>query len=107
MQAQALLDARGVPVRVVSMPSTTVFDAQDAAWRRAVLGRHGPRIAVEAGSSRLWAAYGCTAVLGLDQFGESAPGPQLMQALGFHAEHLAALVSQEIEREPQFVRSSN
>ncbi|NDY93556.1 transketolase [Ideonella livida] len=107
LQAQALLDARGLPVRVVSMPSTTVFDRQDAAWRQSVLGRHGPRVAVEAGSSKLWAAYGCSAVLGLDRFGESAPGPALMQALGFTPEHLAALVAEEIGREPQIERSSN
>jgi transketolase len=107
MQAQALLDARGLPVRVVSMPSTTVFDAQDRAWRQSVLGRHAPRVAVEAGSSRLWAAYGCSAVLGLDRFGESAPGPELMKALGFSAEHLAALVEEVAQAEPQIERSSN
>ena len=107
MQAQALLDARGLPVRVVSMPSTTVFDAQDRAWRQSVLGRHAPRVAVEAGSSRLWAAYGCAAVLGLDRFGESAPGPELMRALGFSAEHLAALVEEVVQAEPQIERSSN
>ena len=107
MQAQALLDARGLPVRVVSMPSTTVFDRQDGAWRQAVLGRRLPRVAVEAGSSRLWAAYGCTAVLGIDRFGESAPGPALMKAYGFTAEHLAALVIEEVEGEPHIERSSN
>ncbi|MBQ0961562.1 transketolase [Ideonella sp. 4Y11] len=107
MQAQALLDERGLAVRVVSMPSTSVFDQQDAAWRQSVLGRHLPRVAVEAGSSKLWAAYGCSAVLGIDRFGESAPGPTLMKAFGFTADHLAALVAEEIEREPQIERSSN
>ena len=107
MQAQALLDQRELPVRVVSMPSTSVFDRQDADYRREVLGTHGPRIAVEAGATRLWAAYGCTAVLGLDHFGESAPGPELMKALGFTAEHLAGLVADEVEREPHIERSSN
>ena len=107
MSAQRLLDARGVPVRVVSMPSTSVFDRQEATWRSAVLGRGLPRIAVEAGSTRLWGAYGCTAVLGLDRFGESAPGPALMQALGFTPEHLAELVEGEIDGEAQILRSSN
>ncbi|MDE2628479.1 MAG: transketolase [Burkholderiales bacterium] len=107
MAAQALLDAREMPVRVVSMPSTSVFDRQDRAYRQSVLMASLPRVAVEAGSSRLWAAYGCSAVLGIDRFGESAPGPELMKAYGFSAEHLAELVLDEIEREPKIERSSN
>ena len=107
MQAQALLDARGLPVRLVSMPSTSVFDRQDRAYRLSVLLADRPRIAVEAGSSKLWAAYGCTAVLGIDGYGESAPGPELMKAYGFTPEALADLVAGEIVREPQIERSSN
>ena len=107
MQAQALLDARGLPVRVVSMPSTSVFDRQDRTYRLSVLLADRPRIAVEAGSSKLWAAYGCTAVLGIDGYGESAPGPELMKAYGFTPEALADLVAGEIVREPQIERSSN
>ena len=93
-------------VQTCALP-ISVFDAQDRAWQQAVLGRHAPRVAVEAGSSRLWAAYGCSAVLGLDRFGESAPGPELMKALGFSAEHLAALVEEVAQAEPQIERSSN
>ncbi|PXW94514.1 transketolase [Sphaerotilus hippei] len=100
MAAQQLLDQQGVPVRVVSMPSSTVFDRQDTAWRQAVLPPGPPRIAVEAGVTPPWAAYGCTAVLGLDRYGESAPGPELMQALGFTAAHLVELVRAEVARCP-------
>ncbi len=107
MAAQQLLDAQGLAVRVVSMPSTSVFDRQDRSYRLSVLMADRPRVAVEAGSSRLWAAYGCTAVLGLDHFGESAPGPALMAALGFTAENLARMVADEVSREPQIERSSN
>ena len=107
MAAQQLLDAEGLAVRVVSMPSTSVFDRQDRSYRLSVLMADRPRVAVEAGSSRLWAAYGCTAVLGLDHFGESAPGPALMAALGFTAENLARMVADEVSREPQIERSSN
>ena len=107
MQAQALLDAQGLPVRVVSMPSTSVFDAQDARYRDSVLGRHLPRVAVEAGSTRGWAFYGCREVLGLDHFGASAPGPALMQSLGFTAEQLVDKVRAAIDHEPQIERSSN
>ena len=107
MAAQALLDARGLSVRVVSMPSTSLFDRQDRAWRDAVLPRGLPSVAVEAGVSRLWAAYGCTAVLGIDRFGESAPGPELMKAYGFTAENLADKVASEVDPESHIERSSN
>ena len=90
--AQSLLDAVGVPVRVVSIPSTTVFDRQEVAWRRHVLPAGLPRVAVEAGATRLWYAYGCADVLGLDDFGASAPGPQLLRDFGFTPENLAAKV---------------
>ncbi|MBK7614986.1 MAG: transketolase [Vitreoscilla sp.] len=112
MQAQALLDAQGVAVRVVSMPSTSVFDRQDATYRQGVLLSGLPCVAVEAGSTKLWGAYGCTAVLGIDRFGESAPGPELMKAFGFTPENLAQIVATEAkgfagEGERQFPRSSN
>jgi transketolase len=92
MQAQALLDARGVSVRVVSMPSSTVFDRQDRAYRDEVLGKSIPRIGVEAGVTRWWGQYGCRAALGLDQFGESAPAPKLYEYFGITAEKLSEMV---------------
>ena len=97
MQAQQLLDGQGVGVRVVSLPSTTVFDRQDASYRRSVLGAGVPRIAVEAGVSRFWGHYGCAAVLGLDTFGESAPASDLFRHFGFTAEHLARLVLAQLD----------
>ena len=92
MQAQAQLDAQGLAVRVVSMPSTSVFDRQPADYQRSVLMSERPRVAVEAGVTRLWAAYGCCAAVGLDHFGESAPGPELLKAYGFTPEHVAEVV---------------
>ena len=94
MDAQQRLDAMGVAVRVVSMPSTSVFDAQHANYRRSVLPARVPRIAVEAGVTRFWGAYGCSAALGLDDFGQSAPGPQLMAHFGFTPARLAERVLQ-------------
>ena len=94
MDAQQRLDAMGVPARVVSMPSTSVFDAQHANYRRSVLPARVPRIAVEAGVTRFWGAYGCSAALGLDDFGQSAPGPQLMAHFGFTPARLAERVLQ-------------
>ena len=88
MQAQQRLDARGVPVRVVSMPSMTVFGRQDAAWRREVLGEGLPRIGVEAGVTAAWGGLGCAAALGLDTFGESGPAEALFGHFGLTVEAL-------------------
>src|SRR4030095_4597659 len=59
LHAQQQLAVHGVAVRVVSMPSTTVFDRQDAAWKKQVLPPDVPRIAVEAGVTDGWWKYGC------------------------------------------------
>jgi transketolase len=90
--AQELLDGRALPVRVVSLPSSSVFDRQDAAYREAVLGRHVPRIGVEAGVTRWWAQYGCCAALGVDAFGASAPAAALFEHFGLSAQRLAEMV---------------
>ena len=79
----------GIAVRVVSMPSTTVFDRQDAAYKRSVLPAGVPRIAVEAGVTDGWWKYGCAAVVGIDRYGESAPAPVLFKHFGFTAENVA------------------
>jgi transketolase len=94
LAAQKLLAQEGVPVRVVSMPSTTVFDRQDAAYRDSVLGRGLPRVAVEAGVTDCWRKYvGLEgAVIGIDRFGESAPGGELFKHFGFTPEKIAAAV---------------
>ena len=94
LSAQKLLAQEGIPVRVVSMPSTTVFDRQDAAYRDSVLGRGLPRVAVEAGVTDYWRKYvGLEgAVIGIDRFGESAPGGELFKHFGFTPEKIAAAV---------------
>jgi transketolase len=94
LEAQKLLAAAGVRVRVVSMPSTSVFDRQDAAWRERVLPRGVPRVAVEAGVPDFWRKYvGLDgAVIGMHRFGESAPGNELFKHFGFTPEGVAAAV---------------
>jgi transketolase len=94
LEAQKTLAAEGVAVRVVSMPSTTVFDRQDAAYRDSVLPRGVVRVAVEAGVSDFWRKYvGLEgAVVGIDRFGESAPAGELFKFFGFTAENVAAVV---------------
>jgi transketolase len=92
--AKDQLAAAGIAVRVVSMPCTSAFDRQDAAYRASVLPRGVPRVAVEAGVTDFWRKYvGLEgAVVGIDRFGESAPGPELFKHFGFTAENVAAAV---------------
>ncbi|NBW45092.1 MAG: transketolase [Betaproteobacteria bacterium] len=92
-QAAALLEAQGCPVRVVSIPSSSVFDRQDRAYREEVLGHGLPRIGVEAGVTRWWGQYGCVDALGIDTFGESAPAPEVFKHFGLTAENLATRVA--------------
>lgn len=94
LEAQQLLAAQGVAVRVVSMPSTTVFDRQDAAYKASVLPKGLPRVAVEMGSTDGWWKYGVSAVVGIDSFGDSAPAPVLFEHFGFTAQNVAAAVQQ-------------
>jgi transketolase len=92
--AQELLAHAGIPVRLVSMPSTSVFDRQDAAYREMVLPRNLPRVAVEAGVGDYWRKYvGLEgAVIGMDRFGESAPAGDLFKHFGFTPENVANAV---------------
>jgi len=94
LEAQKLLAAEGIATRVVSMPSTSVFDRQDAAYRAAVLPHGVPRVAVEAGVTDFWRKYvGLEgAVVGIDRFGESAPGGELFQHFGFTPQRVAEVV---------------
>ena len=92
LQAQVALAAEGLPVRVVSMPSTTVFDRQDAAYIDAVLPPDLPAVAVEAAHPDFWRKYVGRrgAVVGIASFGESAPAPALYAHFGITAEHVTA-----------------
>jgi transketolase len=92
VEAQKLLAAEGIAVRVVSMPSTSVFDRQDAEYRASVLPRHVPKVAVEAGTTALWWKYGCSAVVGIDTFGESAPAGALFKYFGLTADKVVGTV---------------
>ena len=94
MKSAEALSAEGIPVRVVSMPSTDVFDRQDAAYKASVLPKGLPRVAVEAGVTDFWFKYvGLDgAVVGIDTFGESAPASQLFKHFGFTTENVVATV---------------
>ncbi|AWI77341.1 transketolase [Parazoarcus communis] len=94
---KALLDD-GITVRVVSMPSTNVFDRQDAAYKASVLPAGVPRVAVEAGVTDGWRKYvGLEGdVIGIDSFGESAPAGELFKHFGITTEHVVQSVKQRI-----------
>jgi transketolase len=86
------LEAAGIPVRVVSMPCTQVFDRQPVDYRRHVLPPGGARLVVEAGATDGWWRYAGArgAVLGLDRFGASAPAKALFEHFGFSVEAVVA-----------------
>ena len=94
LDAQAALAKEGIAVRVVSMPSTNIFDLQDAAYRNSVLPTALPRVAVEAGLSQGWYKYvGLNgATVGIDRFGESAPAEVLFKEFGFTVENVVKVV---------------
>ena len=89
---EALARDHKIAVRVVSMPSTTTFDRQSLAYKKAVLPAGLPRIAVEMGSTDGWWKYGVAAVVGIDTYGESAPAPVLFKHFGFTPENVADTV---------------
>jgi len=91
LKAADELKAAGKKIRVVSMPSTNIFDAQDAAYRESVLpAAVTQRVAVEAGVTDGWWKYVGTngKIVGLDRFGESAPAGQLFKEFGFTVENV-------------------
>jgi transketolase len=93
LKAQELLAKEfKIAVRVVSMPSTTTFDRQSAAFKASVLPAGVPRVAVEMGSTDGWWKYGVSAVVGIDTYGESAPAPVLFKHFGFTPENVADTV---------------
>ena len=95
VEAAQTLAGKGKRVRVVSMPSTEVFDAQDDAYRESVLPRQvTKRVSVEAGTTPIWARYVGFggACIGIDRFGESAPGGEVFKYFGFTAKHITETV---------------
>jgi len=97
MDAAVALETQGKNVRVVSMPSTDCFDAQDSAYKESVLpSAVSKRVAIEAGISDYWYKYvGLQgAIVGMTSFGESAPAEQLFEHFGFTVENVVDTVNQ-------------
>lgn len=94
MGAKVKLAVEGVAIRVVSMPCTSLFDRQPPMYKDIVLIPTLPRVAVEAGVSDFWRKYvGLEgAVVGIDRYGESAPGPALFEYFGFTVDNVVRAV---------------
>ena len=94
MQAQATLKADGIATRVVSMPSTNIFDRQSAEYQASVLPLSLPTVAIEAAHPDFWHKYtGRTgAVIGISTFGESAPAKDLYNHFGITAARVVEAV---------------
>jgi transketolase len=100
MEAAEALSAKGKNIRVVSMPSTNVFDLQDEAYRESVLpAAVTARVAVEAGLTDYWRKYvGLNGkVIGLDTFGESAPADEVYKHFGITTENVAKAVEDVLQ----------
>jgi transketolase len=100
VEAKKLLEAEGVAARVVSFPSWEIFEEQTAEYKASVFPASVKKLAVEAGSPLGWWKYvGQDGdVIGLDRFGASAPGPKVMEALGFTAANVASRAKKLVGR---------
>jgi transketolase len=93
VKAQERLKSYGVKARVVSMPSWNLFDAQDEGYRESVLPKGvRKRVTVEAGSPQGWHRFATDegTVIGIDHYGASAPGDEIMKHFGFTSEHVTS-----------------
>jgi transketolase len=101
VQASEILAQKGIAVRVVSMPSTDVFDAQSAAYRKSVLpAAIKARVSVEAGVTDYWYKYigSYGRAVGVDTFGLSAPYEKVYEHFGLTAQNVAGVVEDTIAR---------
>jgi transketolase len=102
VRAAALLEERGLRARVVSMPSWELFMQQDETYRERVLGPTGtPRVAVEAGATLGWDRFigDRGAIVGIDRYGASGPGAEVLQHFGFTPEHVAATALRVLDQD--------
>jgi len=94
VKAQERLKSYGIKARVVSMPSWNLFDAQDEGYRESVLPKAvRKRVTVEAGSPQGWHRFATDegTVIGIDHYGASAPGEEIMKHFGFTSEHVTSV----------------
>jgi transketolase len=100
LEAQESLEKEDIAARVVSMPSWELFEKQDTGYKEKVFPETvKKRIAIEAGATLGWYKYITDegAIIGIDKFGESAPGDELMKEFGFTAENVVKHAKQLIK----------
>ena len=105
LEARDRLATEGVQARVVSVPSTNIFSMQSDEYRHTVVPPGVPLLVIEAGVSLGWTSYvgPQIAVIGVDTFGASAPGPVVMQHYGFTVENVckhARNVLRQVKEKP-------
>jgi len=100
LKAHSAMEARGIPTRVVSMPSWEIFEGQDAAYRQSVFPPNIPVVSIEAGVTLGWQKY-ANASVGIDQFGASAPAEVLFEKFGITADHLVNTANRLLVSNPK------
>jgi transketolase len=98
IEAQATLQADGIPTRVVSMPSTDIFDDQPEDYKNQILGGTAINVAIEAGVKFGWERYVGRdgIIIGMDSFGASAPADQLYDYFGITADAIVSAVKDKL-----------
>jgi transketolase len=94
------LKTEGIVARVISMPSVRIFEEQSDAYKASIFPDHLPKLAIEAGATLGWWKYVGRHgdVIGIDRFGASAPGPIVLEKLGFGADSVVARAKALVER---------
>ena len=100
LKAAEELKTAGIAASVVSMPSFRLFDEQDAAYKSSLFPESTPKLAVEAGATMGWYKYigHNGAVIGLDRFGASAPGPEALEKLGISVANVVEHAKKLVEK---------
>jgi transketolase len=100
LNAAAELKAAGISARVVSMPSFRIYDEQSAAYKAELLPEGVPKVSLEAGATMGWWKYVGQngAVIGIDRFGASAPGPIAMEKLGISVANVVEHAKRLVEK---------
>jgi len=100
LKAQGVMEAQGIPTRVVSLPSWEIFEEQDAAYRQSVFPPNISVVSIEAGVTLGWQRY-ANASIGIDQFGASAPATVLFEKFGITADHLVSAATRLLVSNPK------
>ena len=100
LKSAEALKAEGITARVVSMPSTKIFEEQTQEYKDSIFHDHLPKLAIEAGATLGWWKYVGRHgdVVGIDRFGASAPGPIAMEKLGFSVENVVKRAKAVVEK---------